>query len=287
MSLSIYNTTRALFAHLSIPSLTIPIVTISSIGLLLYTIIAVACIVCIILTRAYLMFCGYKWKAEKHKKLYITHLLLMGTLIGCMYKMSTLPVLIYEQFTLQIGPEIICFLVIGLCSYDVLFAALSFILLRTLIPTLLNPTMRTIVQIISVVNCIIPCISLLNALYTTFALTIPEHTDTLGYMMYTVTLPILFTNKILLLIISIAVCICMISSLRRSPDMEMKRLSIKIGIIMILCILANLAMIIGAALTYVLGIVAVTTLYTIPDSILYVAIIIAFYPRRKKVVPKV
>jgi hypothetical protein len=132
---------------------------------------------------------------------------------------------------------------------------------------------------------ILCAISFMNALYTTLDIYLATDIPTFGILMYAVTLPVLFSIKILMILMFVTFSIILIKSIYKSRDnvsTETKILIAKIIIVIILSVISNACIGIGAILAYLQGVIPLVALYMLPGGILYGATIIAFWPNRNK-----
>jgi len=277
MSSIVYNTTDEIIEILSNHNYTQGIVVVGSIGMSLYFIEMIMIIVWIIVNRVHIGIFMWKSKDAIQKyKIKIPHFIFIPLLFICLYKFLSIPIVLYRQITLTVGPEIICFILFDMSVYDAVFGFLLLIICRSIIPpieiisakvVLVVKTCRVIISL-----CIITMV--LNTVFTTVIIFTVQPLDVFGLLMYIISLPIIGITRVLLLVIAVSISIALLY-LNKTGD---RILNIKIFVVLVLCVCTYIFYIVFVPLAYVFGMIILVVLHIAPGIVVNLIIIVAFAP---------
>jgi hypothetical protein len=261
---------------------TTAVIAITSMGMGVHFFEMLVALLSFSLHSGWCLFCLYEWKdGAKHKRAMFLHVLLLSIITGSVYKIITGAVIVYRKTTSFAGAELICFMFVEVCIYDVGFAILIQIYLNVLAPTITTTKGQRAVRVLRVVVVVIPVVSMVNSVYTSLVVSLSPKPNILGPLMYSVSIPVMAINKTLLLVIAIALSVVLIRMLHSGSDKILQMPVIKIAVALLFFVVSNLVIFVCTAMSYLYGIIVVAAMYYIPSIMLYGIIVAIFFPFHK------
>lgn len=271
-----YSSTKAIFDNLSKGNYSAPVLSLGSVGIFLYLLELITIVIWIVANRVHMGIFIWKIKEVINKyDIKVPHFIFLPLVITCLYKFTSIGVLMYRQSTLSIGPEIVCFLMFDVVIYDSIFSLLLLVFCSILIKMPISKKILITLRVSRVLICICVFAMLLNSIYTSVIVCTVENADVLGILMYSITMPVMGITRLILLVIatSLSIGILILNKTARV-------LTIRIGCILIICIISNICFVILVLLSYLLGIIALLILHIIPGLMTNLIVIIAFAPNK-------
>lgn len=275
MSFQQYNSSDDIFRGITAGNHTDFVISITSIGIGLYLIELILIIIWIITNRVYMVIhiCNIGNIISKYD-IKIPHLILIPLSITCIYKFISLGVVLYTQSISTTGVEILCFIILDIIIYDIIFTSLLLVFCRIILNMPINKRILYTIQIMRVVICICTSIMFIGCIFTLIVFLAVKDVQIFVISIYSITLPLIAVTRIVLLLAAIFLS-CTIIFLARTTNIP---LTIKMCVILMLCVVIHILYIILIPLAYILSMIILILIHVIPGVIVNLLLIIAFAP---------